>query len=148
MTMDLLEEASSLFVRQNFSEAKDLLKTFITLVSTILVFSVTFGERIVDFRNGHPATRWSLFSAWGLFVVAIIAAGLALVSLVALTGLQAGSPAQQAEAAWFVAWHFILVCAAGFAFIGGLVAIVLAGLLAMRLPLPSPDSSSSREPKS
>ena len=45
----LLPEFVDNFLKYDYGETKDLCKSFLTLVSALLVFSVTFSEKIVAF---------------------------------------------------------------------------------------------------
>jgi hypothetical protein len=66
------------FLAFDYSEVKDLSKAFLTLISGILVFSVTFSEKIVKFPGGKPLARRLLLMSWAFFILAILASGLAL----------------------------------------------------------------------
>jgi len=127
-----LQEASAMFMRNNFAEAKDLLKTFVTVVSTVLIFSVTFGEKIIDLRNGARLARWSLFAAWVMFILAIITSGVALASMVIANGANSAGSALVDQAGFYENAAFYLAIIADVAFVGGLVAMVYAALLSMQ----------------
>ena len=71
-----LSDDAEIFMKYDFAEFKDLCKQFLTLVSGILVFSVTFAEKIVGLQS-HPG-RWLLVLAWIGFIVAIVLCGIAL----------------------------------------------------------------------
>jgi hypothetical protein len=45
------------FLKYDYAETKDLAKDFLTLVSAILVFSLTFAEKIVNFHWSMEAQR-------------------------------------------------------------------------------------------
>jgi hypothetical protein len=67
------------FLTYDYTEAKDLGKAFLTLMSAILVFSITFSEKIVDFQKGSQQAKRKLFWSWNLIVTAIILCGTSLV---------------------------------------------------------------------
>jgi hypothetical protein len=46
------------FLKYDYAETKDLSKSFLTLVAAILVFSLTFSEKIVDF-----STSWQIIAS-------------------------------------------------------------------------------------
>ena len=125
-----LPEHSQLFMTYDYAEMKDLCKQFLTLVSGVLVFSVTFGEKIIEFSKYRSRGRWTLFCSWILFVIALVSGGLAL-SCIAFAADQAVYV--QNERAYH-AWETRSVIAAGIGgvcFIFGLICIVWAGALSM-----------------
>jgi hypothetical protein len=67
-----------LFLKYNYPETKDLAKSFLTLASAILVFSLTFSEKIVDFAHARPVSRYCLFVAWSSLILSIVLCGLAI----------------------------------------------------------------------
>jgi len=81
-----IPKATELFLRFDYAETKDLLKTLLSLVSGILVFSVTFGEKIVGLKDGNRSARRFLVTAWVLLILALVTGGMAM----AFLGLSAG----------------------------------------------------------
>jgi hypothetical protein len=69
-------ELAQLFLKYDYTETKDLSKQFLTLVVAVLVFSLTFSEKIVEFRHASTITRTWLVSAWTAFILSIILCGL------------------------------------------------------------------------
>jgi hypothetical protein len=123
-----LREATELFMKYNYAETKDLCKDFLTLVTGILVFSLTFSEKIVDFQHSGKSAKILLLSSWTLFISTLISCGIGLTYL-ALAGGQAvyGSDDYYLTLAnKCYAW----VIASGLFFITGLIALVLAGMIA------------------
>lgn len=78
-----LNKYASLFLKYNYPETKDLCKQFLTLVSAILVFSVTFAEKIGG--GSDSVARSLLLAAWCAMLFALICAGsgLTLITLAA-----------------------------------------------------------------
>src|SRR3989338_6161900 len=83
--MDVTPE---LFLKYHFAEAKDLLKSFITLISATLVLSIAFAEKIVDFHNSNKIAKVFLFVCWTLLILALVIAGISICYL-ALSGGEA-----------------------------------------------------------
>jgi hypothetical protein len=82
--MPLGEQAND-FLKYAFAETKDLAKYFLTIVTGVLVFSLTFSEKVANFSAARPVVRWSFVAAWCCMFVAIVTAGVAL-CYVALSG--------------------------------------------------------------
>ena len=118
-----------------YPTAQELCKHFLTVVSGILVFSVTFSEKIVDFHKANRTDRRLLFFAWSVFVLALIGAGTSLVFHVAAAGHAYAAPQ---SSNWIAPMQIggRLLMAAGVAFVLGLITLVLLGARAVwREPL-------------
>jgi hypothetical protein len=125
-----LPDYAELFLKYNYAESKDLCKEFLTLVSGVLVFSVTFAEKIVRFTERRARGRWTLFGSWIFLVAALISGGIGLVELgfAANAAVYAPDPSliqflgHKADV-----WMY----AGGVLFVLGLLLIVAAGALSM-----------------
>ena len=115
------------FMVYDYAELKDLCKQFLTLVSAILVFSVTFLEKIGGYR---AVARWPVLACWVAFIIAIVLCGLGL-SRIALAGGRAVSGAPSAIYRAMESQAVLLSLGAGLSFVVGLVCLVLAGVLTM-----------------
>ena len=73
-----MTEAAEIFMKYDYTETKELLKVFMTLVSGILVFSVVFSEKVVGLRNSSISTKYILIASWGLLIFSLLSAGLAM----------------------------------------------------------------------
>lgn len=119
--------SAKLFLEFIYPEARDLCKHFLTLNSGILVFSVTFAEKVVSFSSAPAKTKGWLVGAWILYALSFILGGTSVAGLF----LSAGQ-AQSADASWnalMVASGYTLFTACAF-FCLGLLATVVAGVLA------------------
>jgi len=67
-----------IFLDFYYPELKDLGKHFLVVISATLAFSLTFAEKIVSIQKGTSFQRSLLLGAWGLMIVAILAAGIGL----------------------------------------------------------------------
>jgi len=126
MQLPIPDEAKN-FMTYDYAELKDLCKEFLTLVSAILVFSITFADKIVGFK---ATSRWPLLVSWIAFIVAIVLCGLGL-GLIALAGGQAvsGAPSDIYRSMEYRA--SMMTFGAGLSFLIGLAALIVAGVLAM-----------------
>jgi hypothetical protein len=118
-----------LFLQNVSGEIKDLGKHFLTLISGILAFTVTFGEKVIDFTKVGPVEKYLLFFSWILLFCAFSAVGTGLwfnynASMSALRGRLDHARARTAG----VYWLFLL---GGFGFVGGLALLVLAAAARM-----------------
>lgn len=116
------------FIDFVYPEARDLCKHFLTLVSGILVFSVTFSEKVVNFQAASVSARWLLFCAWAMFLIAFVGGGASLTMLF----LAAGS-ANAGETSWaqFMVSGGVTLFASGVAFCLGLITLAVSGSLAV-----------------
>jgi hypothetical protein len=73
------------FLKYAFTETKDLAEHFLTVVTAVLVFSLTFSEKIANFETAPTPVRVTITSAWSCMLLAIIACGIAI-CYVALSG--------------------------------------------------------------
>jgi hypothetical protein len=123
--MPLNEDAVN-FMKYAFTETKDLAEHFLTVITAVLVFSLTFSEKIADFKSATTKTRGALVTAWCSFLLAIIACGIAI-CFVALSGGIATSSGTDY-------WNPMLVgirclMAGGALFVLGLIALMISALL-------------------
>jgi hypothetical protein len=126
MQWQILDEAKN-FMTYDYAELKDLCKQFLTLVSGILVFSITFAEKIVGYR---AVARWPLLASWIAFLIAIVLCGLGL-GLMALAGGQAVSGAPGEIYRHMESQAVRLSFGAGLSFVLGLTSLIVAGVLTM-----------------
>jgi hypothetical protein len=113
------------FIKYNFTITEDLCKQFITVVTGVLVFSLTFSEKIISFSTAKKSFRILLGVSWASMLFAIIACGLGL-TYICIAGGQAvyggeGNPV----AAWT---SYKWITAAGISFIVGLISLIIAAL--------------------
>lgn len=117
------------FVKFVYPETKDLCKHFLTLVSGILVFSVTFSEKIVDFHNADDWPRRLLLFTWAMLAVAFVAGGLSLTMLFVAASRAAGNHPHWGR---LMELGGFTLFAAGGAFVLGLLALAACGVLAVQ----------------
>lgn len=113
------------FLKYDYAETKDLLKTFITLISGTLVLSLTFSDKVIGFSEATKGTQYLLFAAWALFILALICAGIGMAFIAAAAGkILYGDIPLFNWSYWNLAltsWAFVLI--AGGTYIGGLIAL-------------------------
>jgi len=128
-----MTDGADLFLKYDYAETKDLLKTFITLVSATLVFSLTFSEKVVNFSSAPLRTRQTLFASWALLIGALIAAGIGLAFIAAAAGvaIYGAIPLLSFDGATLalISWSFVLV--AGFVYVAGLIMMAVAAKVAI-----------------
>jgi hypothetical protein len=121
------------FLQYDYAETKDLLKTFLTLISATLVFSITFSEKVIGLRDAAISSKRALLTAWSLLIVALISSGLAMCFIAAAAGKSIYKSIPLLD--WnygtlaLISWAFVLL--AGIAYVGGLIAMALAGARSM-----------------
>jgi hypothetical protein len=118
--------SSADFLKYNFAITEDLCKQFITVVSGLLVFSLTFSEKIVNFSTAKRGLRILLAISWASMLFAIIACGLGLTYICLAGG--------QAVYGWDDGYlstartSYMWIIAAGTSFVVGLVCLICAAL--------------------
>ena len=126
MQLQISEDAQH-FMTYHYEELKDLSKQFLTLVSGVLVFSITFAEKIGGYK---AAARWPLLSSWVAFILAIVLSGLGLAeSAKAAAQAVRGAPTYLYLAMQGRAVHLATIAGVGFIF--GLASLIGAGILTM-----------------
>ncbi len=117
-----------------WAEFKDLAKQFLTLIVGVLVFSVTFSEKIVDYQDASKWQKASVVATWASLIAALLCAGLGVwwmyqASLSAMydhRSLRAGS-----EPVGMLVAAYTTINLGGVFFALSLMAIVTTGLLTM-----------------
>src|SRR5260370_34163017 len=132
-----IREAGEVFMKYGYAETKDLCKQFLTLASSILVFSLAFSEKIVNYGQSSAEANTFLFTSWVLLLFSIIACGVGLCYL-ALAGGQAVYGTGNTYL-YFADTSYGWVLAAGGSFVVGLLAMVVAGIISsLKRPLTAP----------
>lgn len=125
----------SLFLKYDYPETRELIKSFLTLVSASLVFSVAFSEKIAKTHEADGIVRRLMFTAWVLFFLAIILGGAGIVLIAGSAGCAIyGDIPIVACGGWMLAnlaWAAGLT--GGVTYAAGLVCIVLAARRAILL---------------
>lgn len=66
------------FVKYGYPEIKSLSIQFLTLVTAILVFSITFSEKIINYNQTKNSIRLTLTLGWTFLILAIVTNGIGL----------------------------------------------------------------------
>jgi hypothetical protein len=120
------EEHSALFLKYDYQETKDLCKQFLTLVSSILVLSMTFSEKVIKFDGHLKANLLSsicLVSSWAMFFFAIIFCGLGLTVMTIAGGDAVYAKRDYAK---YARKSYILIVIACVLFVLGLLSLMLS----------------------
>ena len=123
-----------MFYKYEYSETKDLLKTFMTLVSGSLVLSITFAEKVVDFRNSAGPARLFLFVCWALFMLALVLCGLSMCFIAAAAGMviYGNIPFLRMDGGMLAIVSWTLIIVAGAVFVSGLGCMAIAAASSMK----------------
>jgi hypothetical protein len=70
------ENSPEIFLKFDYIETKDLCKSFLTLVAAVLIFSVTFSEKIIDFLHAGTRERVLLAGSWSALLLATVSCGI------------------------------------------------------------------------
>lgn len=120
-------DLARLYVEFTYPEARDLAKHFLTLSSGMLVFSVTFSEKIVGYPTSGRWARRFLLTCWSLLAGSLIACGWGL-TYVFSAGWGATFAPENAD--WLrsdrLAGYWIF--AAGGLFVLGLLCLILSAV--------------------
>lgn len=121
-----LSEAE-MFLKYDYPETKDMCKQFLTLITTVLVISLTFSDKIVGFSSASVASKWLVISSWTSFLLAIIFCGLGLLFVT----MAAGQAAYSGTKNWKkVNSAYKKIVIAGVFFILGLVLLISTAVAA------------------
>jgi len=121
--------------KQAFTSASDWAKQILTLSTGIVTLTVAFADKVFgDLSDGE---RWTLWIAWGLYVVSIIG-GVSLLST--LTGALARLPAPKAGDVYATSNRVAAFVQLG-AFVAATIAIVIFGFMAAGNEKPESDSA-------
>ncbi len=127
----MTSETALKFMQYDYAEIKELATQFLTLITAVLVFSLAFSEKIIEFRKAIQAIRNILVTAWSCFFVAIVGCGLSLVLNVYAASEMLYGPNE--FAAFSISYYSALsLLVAGCVFVFGLGCLVVAGFLGRR----------------
>ena len=123
------------FLKYDYGETKDLLKSFITLSSASLVVSLTFSEKVIGFSTAPAAIQYVLFASWALFVLSLIAAGSGMCFIAGAAGKILYGDIPMLNLDYYrlalIAWAFVLL--AGVTFVTAFVTLTVAAGLRIYL---------------
>jgi hypothetical protein len=126
-----MDDMTKQFLTYDYGETKDLAEHFLTLIVAVLVFSLTFSEKIIQFPKANRHVRIATLTSWSLFLLAIVASGIALVliSQAAAAELYGAAPftLKNAEELEYRSINALLV--GGVSFVVGLALLIVAALL-------------------
>ena len=112
-----LQSPSELFLKYDFAVTQDLCKQFITLVTGVLVFSLTFSDKVVKFSRAKKFLRVLVAVSWASMLFAIIACGLGLTYICLAGGQAVYGPENDYALTAHTSYAWIIM--AGISFIGG-----------------------------
>ena len=107
---------------------KDLSKAFLTLLTAVLVVSVTFSEKIVNFQYRRLGPKLALVVCWILLLVAIASVGSALALMTYALGFAVYFP--DTEYSVLENRAVILFIVSGLSFGAAMTSLLVASLMA------------------
>lgn len=84
--MDPTIPSPELFLQYDYPETRELMKSFLTVVSATLALSVAFSEKIVRTHQADGRVRWFMLTTWCLMFAALLFGGGSIVSIAAAAG--------------------------------------------------------------
>lgn len=134
------------FIKYGYPEIKTLSIQFLTLLTAILIFSLTFSEKIVNYNQSKKSIRIILVAGWTLLIMAIISDGIGLAFNAfalptALADLNYYEKNLSASVDFYEPAFFSLksILISGVFFIGGLICIVSSGVASIIYTVKSND---------
>jgi hypothetical protein len=76
--MDNPKTDAEIFLEFHCPELKDLGKHFLTVISAVLAFSVTFSEKITEFSKSTLPQKGLLMGSWLFLIIAVVTSGAGL----------------------------------------------------------------------
>jgi len=127
------KEMVEMVFKFDYGETKDLLKTFMTLISGTLVVSVAFAEKIVEVKNADRIARNFLIICWAGLVTALVLCGLAMCLVAMYMGKVVYGDG------FLPGWHgpdfaipgLALLLLAGGTYVAALICMILASIRSM-----------------
>ena len=124
------ETSSDLFLKYNDAETKDMCKQFLTLISGLLVISLTFSDKVVNFSSASVTSKWLIIAAWSSLLLSIIFCGLGLLFITIAAGNAVfGGNTYQSTAYK----SYVLIVSAGALFILGLLLLMATAIAFMEV---------------
>lgn len=126
---ECIKNNANTFLARDYAETKDAAKAFLTLLVAVFVASITFSEKVVDMTRADRGPRRAMVSAWIMILVAIIACGMGLVSMMVAAAAATYKP--------YLNFRTLsdrgvgLLILAGISFGGGLMSLLVAGIMAL-----------------
>ena len=134
-------EDAKIFVQNGYPEIKALATQLLTLLTSILVFSITFSEKIINFQTASPTAKFPMFVSWCFMLLAIISAGLGIAfnSFTLPFALRdqvdsINEPNQSIEFYQIASKALFFISASGQFFISGLLSMIIAGIKGYKKP--------------
>ncbi len=132
-------ELFKIFLEFYYPELKSFAISYLTLVTTILVFSITFAEKVIS-KGANKKYSVFLFGAWFMFLLSIIFGGYGLWRLFAAANIARGwywlyddvnisieSRITHFKAIYSIAYRFLNY--SGVALVFGIISLMLSGLI-------------------
>lgn len=126
------------FIKYGYPEIKSLATQMITLLTSVLVFSITFSEKIVNFSNAETYKRQILLLSWTFLILAIVCDGIGLAFNsfalpFALSDVHTIETSKENSTEFYepAARSLSFIVFSGLFFILGLISLIIAGISSM-----------------
>lgn len=116
------------FLQFIYPEVKDLCHKFLTLITSVLVFTIAFSERIIDIKNSTKSDKIILVFAWLSLIISIILCGVGLVIHTQVAGEVIGVGEYKLYMNEKARQSYILIICSGVSFTIGLIFIILSAI--------------------
>ena len=128
------------FIDHGYEEIKTISIRFLTLLTAILVFSITFSEKVVSFDTAESRIKWILILGWICFVTAITLDGIGIaLNVYALASALYDQTINEVIGNFesisyldFTVRALVSMILGGMFFVLGLVLIVYSGILSLQ----------------
>src|ERR1700754_907447 len=116
---------AEIFLKYNYPETKEMCLHFLTLLTGVLAFSISFAEKVFDFQKANKKRRLIIIWSWCLYLIAIIFCGVGLI----FNTIAGGNAAYEYNDFFIpatISYYFII--AAGSIFVLGLGLTIIAAI--------------------
>jgi hypothetical protein len=134
---------ADVFIDKAYPEIKSLATQLLTLLTGVLVFSVAFSEKIINFNSAEQTTRIIMILGWTFLIMSIIANGFGLAYNAyaipfAIADSYYATHGTIGAASFYEPFinSLIAILLSGFFFILGLICIVIAGVISINRKQP------------
>ena len=124
-----METPRELFLKYDYVEAKDLCKQFLTLNTAVVVFSLTFSDKVLGFTDASDYSRILLVASWCCLLASIAACGISLAYISAAFGQVVYH--ERSDYQHISERTMIGIVLAGALFVAGLIALAVAAAQAV-----------------
>lgn len=127
------EQFNQKFIDKEYSEIKDLGKTFLSILVAVFVASITFSEKIVDYNSTSWWAKSLLIVCWILLLLSVVLSGAGMVFISSCYNQALHVPCPDNLELYVTAFFTFVL--AGLSFGLGLTSMLCAGIISFIQPL-------------